>query len=255
MAAPNDSIAFSDTTNKNGIIQIIEFWTGLGDTGISGVATLLKIITARVNEAFDRIIPLMMSGSDHIGFDDTSNVGTPTKSINIVSGTSGYQALTDANSLSILNITDVQILGSATDTIYRTLERMTADDYYAPNAVSPNTTEVGVPMRFLELNNTIYLYPQPNYSVTSGLKVFFERDPAYFISTDTTKKPGIPRPYHRLLPLYAAYDWLIVNKPENQILITRIEGEIAKTEKNLRAITKERNPSRTIITATSIRHR
>ncbi len=243
----NTRFDFNNTTTKAGIIQVCEFWTGLGDTGITGDATLLKVFTARVNEAFDRLAPFLYSFSDYLKWDDSNNTDEPIGTFNIVSGQSDYTIAQDDNSLDILNITAVRILTSATATVYLDLKEMTAEDVNATEAMSPNASSVGVPNWFLKRGNTIFLFPQPNYSATAGAKIFFERETSYFLSTDTTKEAGIPRPFQGLLPLYASYDWILVNKPSETALITRIEAQIAKREKALADAIDGRFPSRAIM--------
>lgn len=235
---------FSDTTGKAGIIQTIEFWTSIGDGGISGNATLLKIFTGLTNGAYDRLMPLLLSYSNKLRWDDVNHTDLPVGTISIVSGQADYTITQDDNSLDILNITDVRIFESSSSTEYVTLKEMTIDDPRALDAMSPNPTNTGIPTIFLKRGNTIHLYLEPNYSATNGLKIFFEREQSYFISTDTTKEAGIPRPFQGLLPLYAAYDWLLVNKPVNNILITHIESQIEKREQSLRDIISFRNPIR-----------
>lgn len=234
---------FSDTTNKNGIVQTIEFWTNLGDAGISSNPTLLKVITSRVNEAFDRLMPLLLSYSDYPRWDDINHTDLPVAKFNLVSGQSNYSFTEDDNNLDVLNITGVRVLQSASAAEYLTLKRMTLDDERAADAIDPNPSVSGIPTHFLERGNVIFLYPEPNYSATNGIKALFEREQSYFASTDTTKEPGIPKPFHGLLPLYAAHDWLIVNKPGDGTLITRVEGEIAKREQHLKDLISTRNPT------------
>lgn len=233
---------YSNTTDKNGIIQTIEFWTNLGDGAITG--DLLKIFTARVNSAFDRVMSRVLSYSTHLRFDDTNHTDLPSGTFNIVSGQANYTITQDDNGLDILNITDVRILPSATATDYVTLEKMTIDDDRALDAMVPNSGDTGVPTAYLERGNTIFLYPKPNYAATNGCRIFFEREQSYFASTDTTKQPGIPLPFHSLLPLYASYDWLLVNKPANTALMTRLEAQIAKQEKDLDDLVASRYPTR-----------
>jgi hypothetical protein len=223
---------FSNTTTKDGILQHIEFWTNSGDAGITGDATLLKVVTNRVNFAFDRLMPLLLSYSDHIRWDDVNHTGTPWGTFALTSGQADYNIGDDGSSLDVLNITRVTILPSSTATAHVELERMTVDDENALDAMTGAVS--GVPTHFLERNNAIYLYPKPNYTASAGIRVFFEREQSYFVSTDTTKEPGIPKPFHGLLPLYAAYDWLIVNKPDQQMLITRLEEQIVRMEQNLK---------------------
>lgn len=235
---------FSDTSAKSGILQAIEFWTNLGDGGITNDATLLKIFTARVNDAFDRLMPLLLSYSDKLRFDDSNNTDLPSGTLSMVSGQPDYTISVDDNGLKILNITDVRILTSATGATFITLEKLTIDDARVLDAMKPNSTDTGIPTAYLERGNTIFLYPNPNYSATNGIRIFFEREASYFASTDTTKQPGIPRPFHTLIPLYASYDWLLVNKPANAELITRIEAQIRTREQSLKDLISMRYPTR-----------
>lgn len=235
---------YSDTTNKSGLLQEVEFWTGLGDGTSTADATLKAQITSRLNRAYDAIMPLLLSYGDKMRWDDTNHTDHPIGTANIVSGTRDYEFLADDNSVSILNITDVMILESSTSTEYKQLKRLTLDMPEALRAMSPNPTDTGVPWAFLEKDNVVFLYPKPNYSATSGLKLFFERTADYFTTSDTTQTPGIPAPFHHLLALYASLDWLLVNKSEATTLITRLEAKIAEAKRNLERAINARNPMR-----------
>lgn len=239
---------FSDTSNKNGLIQECEFWTNLGDAAISGDTTLLKQFASRINRAYDAIMPLILSFGDKMRWDDTNHTDHPIGTFNIVSGQNDYELLVDDNSLSILNITDVMILPGSSATEYVRLRRMTLDDPRALRAMSPNPADSGIPSAFVEKDNVVFFDVKPNYSATSGGKLFFERVADYFTAADTTQTPGIPAPFHVLLALYASLDYLLVHKPENKMLITRVEARIAQMRKDLdRAIT-DRNPIRRRVT-------
>lgn len=235
---------FNDTTNKNGIIQDCEFWTNFGDAGISGNTTLLKVFTSRINQSYDRLMPYLLSYLHTLGYDDSNNTGIPSRTTNLTSGTSVYAIPTDANSLAILVLANVAILPTSSATDYTMLEQITADDATAPFYISPNPSMTGVPTKILIQGNTVYFDRIPNYSATSGIKSFYTREQYRFASTDTTKVPGIPVPFQGLLPMYASHDWLLVNKPDNQALLTRLEAEIAQREIQLAAFIDARNPTR-----------
>lgn len=239
---------FSDTTNKNGLIQLYEFWTRQPDGTVSGDSTLLKLATAQINSAFERIIPILLAYNDQLRWDDQNNTDKPVGKMNLVSGQSDYKVTTDGNSYDILNLTGVRILQSSTDTTYYPLERITADDPLAKNAISPDTTnEVGIPQYFLELGNVLYLYPNPNYSATSGIELFFGRQQQYFTSSDTTKEPGIPLPFHELLALYAALAWNSVNRTSDTALLQLLQAQINKRENDLRDFINLRNPTKVLL--------
>lgn len=244
-------MVFSDTTNKNGLVQLFEFWARMPDGTATG--TLLKQITARINSAYDNIMPLLLQFSDKVRFDDTLNIGDrPIGLINMASGQSDYTIYTDDNTIAILNMTDVRILQSSTGTQYFTLEKMTADDDRALEAMSPNPTVTGTPTHYLESGNTIFLYPKPNYSATNGIQLFFQRDFDRFTSSDTTQEPGIPTPFHELLVLYAALDWNMVNRSEDASLLNRIQQRITRKEDDLKTMIALKHPTRGIMRSKQI---
>jgi len=235
---------YNDTVNKNGGIQFCETLCGMEDGTISGDATLLKTFTMLINQGFDSIMPRLLSYSNYIRWDDINNTDSPIGLFDIVSGSEKVSVKQDANLLDILNITRVKYRISATDPNFYDLEQLTIDSPLATNAMKPNANEVGIPRYFLEKGNNIYLYPQPNYGLVGGLAVWFEREQSYFVSTDTIKEIGIPKPFHALPFLYASKLWVAINKQSKVALLNIITAEIAEKETNLdNAITK-RNPTR-----------
>ena len=245
-------MVFSNITDKSGLIQSVEFWTRQPDAGISDNATLLYQITTRINAAFEKILPMLLMNSDRITWDDTNHTDLPVGTMNLVSGQSDYKIGHDDNTLDILNLTAVRILPSSTETIYSELERMTLDDESVLDAISPNSDITGVPSYFLENSDKLFLYPEPNYSATNGIQLFFAREQYYFVYTDTTKEPGIPKPFHELLALYASLDWNMVNRTDEGNLISMLRVKIIETEKNLKAFMALRNPTRKILTPKKI---
>lgn len=239
---------FSDTTTKNGLIQECERWCRLGDAGISGNSTLLAEFTSRINSAFERILPTLLAYNDQIRWDDLNHTDAPIGYVNLVSGQNDYKIMVDDNSLDILNITHVRILTSATGTVYRELKRIDANDPMVASYLSPASTDTGIPSGFVELGNVIYFDVLPDYSATSGIELFFGRQQSYFLTSDTTKEPGIPLPFHRLLALIASLEWNEVNRSSETNLLTILTREIEKQEKKLDTFINLRYPSRKKLT-------
>ena len=244
---------FSDTTNKSGLVQAFERWTRMPDGTVTG--TLLKQVTAMINAGFDMIMPRLLSYTDYIRWDDLNHTDKPVGTLTITSGQGDYKITEDDNSLDVLNFTAVSILTSTTATEYTALTRMTLDDPRAEEAISPSPDTTGVPTHWLENGNKIYLYPEPDYTKALGLKVFFEREQSYFASTDTTKEPGIPRPFHELLALYAALEWNMVNRSDDGNLISQLKERIETKNKDLDRLITLRNPTRNIMSNESISFR
>ncbi len=73
----------------------------------------------------------------------------------------------------------------------------------------------GLPLYYDKIATSIFLYPKPlATSVTSsgGLKVWFQRPPSYFLTSDTTKVPGFNSMYHRLVALIASRDYAMAKQ-------------------------------------------
>ncbi len=234
---------FSDTSGKNGLIQTWERWTRTPDGGCTG--TLLKQVTGDINNEFDDLMPQLLLFNDQIRWDDANHTDAPVGYFNIVSGQNDYKFTDDDNSLDILNVTKVRILTNATGTQYYELERMTLDDPDVAEVMSPSSGQTGVPRRFLEVGNILYLDIKPNYAATNGIEMFFGREQSYFASTDTTKEPGIPKPFHHLLALKPALNWNRINRADDLSLIRELKEEIAKKEENLRTFINQKHPSKT----------
>src|ERR1051326_352663 len=239
---------FNNTSSKNGLIQAFEFWTRQPDGNVSGNTTLLAQATARINAAFDRIMPLLLSYNDRIRWDDLNNTDQPSGKFNLVINQNDYKITEDANSLDILNITNVRIKESSTATVYTELERITLDDPNITTYLQPASTQTGVPSGFVEVGNVVYLNCLPSYSATNGIEIFLGREQSYFSTSDTTKEPGIPKPFHELLALYAALDWKRVNRTNEPSLLNEIRSEIAKYEANLKTFIALKHPTRRKLT-------
>ncbi len=247
-------MVFSDTSNKNGLIQTIEFWTRHPDAGISGDATLLKQITTRINSAFEKIMPLLLLYSDHIRWDDSNHTDAPIGTTNLVANQNDYKFAEDDNSLDILNITNVRILHATGDTRYHELRRVTADSPRVPEMLAPDSEITGIPSDFLELGGRIYLDRIPDYSATAGLQIFFGREQVYFTSADTTAEPGIPKPFHELLALHASLDWILVNRPSDGNTIGLLRETIKGMEEKLKNFIDLRNPTKVKMTMRRVKH-
>lgn len=239
---------YNDTSTKTGLLQAFEFWTRQSDGSVTGDATQKAIATVRLNAAFEKIMPLLLAFNDQVRWDDLNHTDAPIGYVNIVANQNDYKITEDDNSLDILNITKVRIKTSSSATAYTELERISADDPRVAEILSPDTTITGTPSSFLEMGNTLYLDILPSYAATSGIELFFGREQYYFTTSDTTKEPGIPKPFHELLALYAAFDWNIVNRTADTSLLTVLRERIEKTVKDLDMFIRLRYPTRAILT-------
>jgi len=123
-----------------------------------------KAKVVRVNNAIDKYFALA-----NFQFEDSNQSTVPIETINLVSGTSRY-ALSDLTS-ELLNFLRVEITDNADLDILiypNKLSNITEayDEYYKDNAT---------PAEYFKIGKYIDLKPAPNYSKTSGLKIYFDR--------------------------------------------------------------------------------
>lgn len=74
------------------------------------------------------------------------------------------------------------------------------------------------------------MYPASSYDSSGGAKIYFNRAPSYFASTDTTKRPGFATIFHDYLSLYAANQWNVTKKNDFSLqpILDKKELEIGK---------------------------
>ena len=77
--------------NQVGIVQDIEFFTGLGRTTISGDTTnLLPEFTGRINSHYHKVVSMILSAQDMSDFDDGNHTDFPIISTDLVADQPDY---------------------------------------------------------------------------------------------------------------------------------------------------------------------
>lgn len=203
-------MVFSDTSSsKSGLIQECEFLV-FGDNGygqISGDTNLLATFTRNLNNAVNRVVSLIMQADQRWEWDDTNQTDFPIASASLVSGQQDY-----AFDVSHLKVERVELKDSAGN--WNKLSPIDQADLYDQSLTTFLNTS-GTPLYYDKLANSVFLYPKPNYSQTLSLKVYFQRQPTYFLTTDTTKVAGFNSLYHRLMALMASRDYALMRAMVN----------------------------------------
>jgi len=207
------ALQFSDTTaSKSGLIQECESLVfGDGSYGrISNDPDLLATFTRYLNEALNRAASLVMLSDGRWQWDDNNNTDFPIGTTNLVAGQQDYQF-----SVNMLKITRLEVLDANNN--WKLLTPIDQADIYDQSLTDFLSVD-GLPKYYDKIGNSIFLYPAPastNVTLTSGLKVWFQRPPSYFAVTDTTKQPGINSMYHRLIALIASRDYALTKQLSN----------------------------------------
>lgn len=202
-------MVYNDTTNYQGVIQEIERLTDLGIGTISGDTANLKNFTAQVNNESRRIWASIFKATGNWEYDDANNVDLPEATTNLVSGIQKYSLPSTALTVQRVECKDA---GGLWYVIYPFTKQQVAtglDEFMKTPAV---------PQFYRLLNGELELFPAPNYNSTNGLKVYFDRESVDFATTDTTATPGFASPFHKLLPLKVAIEWLDIKQPNSGTL-------------------------------------
>lgn len=192
---------FSDTTNRTGLIQMLEDRTGTQSVTSSSYPLATK--TRDINQALATFLMLGQRYSRLRKIDDTNHSTKPEHTINLVSGTREYTFTVDGASNEILAVDRVEITDANGNTKRLTqLNRALITE----EGLSEYRETTGEPEEYDIVGKTITLYPAPNYNATAGLKLFNDRAGSYFVATgNDTKVAGIPRVFHEFLVLRPAY--------------------------------------------------
>lgn len=192
---------FSDTTNRAGIVQLIEDRTNTTSATTSSYSLATK--TRDVNLAYARFQSLMVRASGRWQGDDTNQTDYPAIYFDLASGQQDYAFTVDASTTpnQMLDVHRVEIRDSVGNWVL--LKSFDIKDItVALEAWMPTN---GVPAWYDKTSNAVFLYPTPNYNYSRGLKIYYSRTPSYFITTDTTKQAGIPDMFHEYLVLRPSY--------------------------------------------------
>lgn len=218
-------MVYSDTTNKDGIIQVAEVLCDFEDGYISGNSTLLRKFTIFANQILREVWSIIFNVYNGWQYDDGNNTDLPSSKTDLTSGTAKYILPTTA-----LTVNRIDCYNSSGDSIR--LDQITTEEI-EEQGLDEFMSTPGVPKYYRLIGNTIELFPSPNYTTTSntGLRVFFDRDVVEFATTDTTQSPGFASPFHYIVPLGMAMKWLKIKLPTSPSLANyREEYEIYKND-------------------------
>lgn len=196
------SMVFSNTTDRTGIIELIEDMTGTQSSTTSSYT--LKTKTRDVNNAYANYFLIGSQTEGRWQVDDTNHTKYPIITTALTSGQQDYTFTVDEQSNQILDIYRVEIL----DSNGLGIELTPIDQFdIKGQALTEFMKDAATPLFYDKTANGIVLYPEPNYTNAAGLKIYYNRTPDYFISTDETKKPGIPDVFHEYLALRPSYQY------------------------------------------------
>lgn len=195
---------FNNTSDKNGLIQNCEI-TLFGDAPfgqISGNTSRLAIFTNYLNEAVSRYAHLALMADGNWEWDDRNQTDLPIGTTSITANIQDYAIATEHTIITGVEVKDTAGNWSALGEI--------DERYFIENDVSISNFMAGatsIPTNYTKVANSIFLFPTPNYTQATSLKVHFKRAPSYYVSSDTTKEQGFSDIQATYLSDYASWKY------------------------------------------------
>lgn len=171
-----------------------------------------------LNTALNRVGSLILQSDGRWSWDDDNQSDLPIATTTITSGQQDYSL-----PVSYLKITRVEIkLNGATG-----FTLLTPFDEQDDKVWALDNTGTGSPMFYDLQGRSVFLYPIPNYTQAASLKIYFQRGPYEFSSSELSTgslSPGFSSLFHDLIPLWIAYDFYLAND-QSQVggLLTEIQ--------------------------------
>lgn len=219
---------YSDTTGLTGLVQDTHFICGTDSTSYP-----LTDMTRNMNRHAYRAVVDVMKVSKTWIYNDSNNSGSPYVDVTMTNG-SRVVSLP-----AFLKINAVEILDND-GTTYTRLEYFDLMDL--SDTISSFQTTSGKPTRYSLTGNQIWFdlpVSSSEVTVTSGLRLWITPEIDVFISTDTNQELGITEPFHRIVSVGAACDWLAVNATSEKYNNWLAQYEQLRAE--LKAFYSERN--------------
>lgn len=210
------SINFTNICNK--------IWRSTGTNSTNYTAANIAI---DVNIAQDEVWAEALKNNGW-NVDDFNQTDYPIITTNLVSGQRSYAFTTDGSSNRILDIYKVQVKDSSG--VYQDIE-LVDQQADCPSTMTDGQNTTGTPTSYDLTGNGIFLDLIPSYNSTNGIRIFIDREPTYFVSSDTTKVSGIDPLCHDFLYLKPAYEYARdKNLPQAEKLFRDLQVSMAKVK-------------------------
>lgn len=187
-------------------------------------------ITDSANRALEHVTHLIREAQGRWQWDDSNNTDFAIATTNLVTTLGSEQ---QDYGLDSTNYRMERVEVKDSDGNWHKLAPIDEADIY-DQSLTDFLKTAGLPLYYDKVGNSLFLYPKPldtAVTATAGLKVFYERGPSYFTTSDTTKTPGFNPLFHRLLPLWCAYDYAFINNLKNA---NSFRNEIVLMEQELK---------------------
>lgn len=219
----------NDNSDRDSIVHDTLYLCGLPTVSASFSSYSLHDITRNSNIHYQDAVSKIWQAADGWQYDDSNKTDLPIGTTNLTNNQQDYTLPTDAQ-----RISRIEVMDSNGD--YQKVEQKDIHDVNV--AMSEYYDEPGMPLYYDLIGRSVMLYPIPvsgagGATLTSGMRVYFDRTPDEFETNGTTASttsPGFADPFHRLISLGNAIDYEQDKSRHDRLVAMRTAIEKGLTE-------------------------
>lgn len=214
-------MVYSDTSGGQGLIQDCESLTNLGRGNISGNTELLQDFTRFINNRYYLAQSIILESQSEWDFDDNNKSDYPIITRGLVANQQDYPLpISDEKLLKVKRL-EITYDGTSWNKAWPIdLKEVNSETSSSNSDTRFSLTHPRYDIQF----GSIFLYPIPDTTVASALKMWISREVDVFTVSDTTKEPGFAKLFHNYLSVGASYDWaLFKNLPTRNALKDKLD--------------------------------
>lgn len=195
---------FNPSDKSNSIIAHTDFLL-FGDGSTFNSEYSLVDRTRNVNITLDEIITELFKADPNFMWDDVTNEDFPIATTDLESG---EDHVTLPDSSLVIHRMRIKNQEGKWITLTPRLRREFSDTDLA---------STGTPDSYYKIDNAVFPIPVPNYGVTGGVELEFQRGANHFASTDTNVSPGFNSQFHHVLAIGAAQLYAMANGMQKKV--------------------------------------
>ena len=197
---------FNPTDKSISIVGDIDFLLFSDSSSLNTDYSLVDR-TRNVNIAWDEAVAELYKADPNHQWDDTTNADFPIATTNLTAALDHYTMLDSSLVVHRVRVKDAQ---GNWITLVPKLRRELSD-------TELNAT--GTPDKYFKLGEAIFPLPVPDYGVTAGMELTFQRGGNHFTTTSTTTSPGFNSQFHQILSISAALRYALANGMSEKVKV------------------------------------
>lgn len=208
------------TDKAQSLIADIDFLL-FGDSSVLNTSYSLTDRIRNINNAWDEAVTILYQADPNHKWDDTTNADLPFATLDLTSGQDHYTLLESALVIHRVRVKDE---GGNWVTLTPKLRSELDDTQLA---------STGTPEYYYKMGGVVFPVPVPNYGISDGVELEFQRGANHFTITSTDDEPGFNSQFHNFLSVSAALMYAIANgMNEKVVVLSQQKAAIANAMRN-----------------------